>query len=174
MSGLHEERPDDPRFSEAEYGRLQTEHARWENADRGAECDETLAGAGDKKRWATFVANIEVGAAATDLEWSAYVASDPTPCEVLDAFEVLNAGVAPSPDEGIGGRAIKLGGKPLAKAFALLCAVAMRRGRVPVAWSTGFIKWLFKDKGDVLDFFFFKGHLLRGQLPSKSAWAEPY
>ena len=88
---------------------------------------------------------------ATDPEWSAYSASGPAPREVLDEFESPGTGVAPSPECGIVGHAIKLGGKPLAEAFALLFAVAMRRGRVPVAWSTGFIKWLLKGKGDVLD-----------------------
>ena len=161
MSGLHQESADDQRYSTAEFGLLQTEHARWESADRGAECDESLAAAADARRWEFFVARTDDGAAATDLEWSAYLVSDPTPREVIDAFELIDVGVAPSPGDGIVGRAIKLGGTQLAETFALLFAVAMRRGRAPAAWSTGFIKWIFKGKGNVLDPGAYRGVVLK-------------
>ena len=35
--------------------------------------------------------------------------------------------------------------------LCVLFAIAMRRGRVPAAWCSGFIKWLFKGTGNVLD-----------------------
>ena len=46
---------------------------------------------------------------------------------------------------------MKLGGNALAETLSALFLVAMRWGRVSVAWSTGVIKWLFQGKEDVLD-----------------------
>ena len=50
MSDLHRERADDPRFSADVFQSLQTEHARWESEMRDAECDASLAQAGDERR----------------------------------------------------------------------------------------------------------------------------
>ena len=89
-----------------------------------------------------------------------FLASDPAVHEVKEALKIIDAGVAPSLQSGVVEQTLNLGGGALAEAISVLFAAAMRRGRVPAAWSTGFIKWLFKSKGDVPDPGAYRGVVL--------------
>jgi hypothetical protein len=80
--------------------------------------------------------------------------------EVFDLVGDVKLGKAPSPDDGIRSEAFYYGGSTLARALSLAFSLVYRQGVEPASWKVGYQRWLFKGKGDRLDFLSYRDIVL--------------
>ena len=80
--------------------------------------------------------------------------------EVYDVAGEVRLGKSPSPDDGLRAEAFYYGGRTLARALSLAFSLVYRRGEEPESWKVGYQRWLYKGKGDRLDFLSYRDIVL--------------